>query len=136
MASRELAQYGLASAIAGALIIATPCPALAKVARGGLDGPIGTLHRGDYVCEEAGDAAGEAGVHQPGEDFTILHDSVYRSAAGQGSYLLTGELALMTSGPKSGERFRRLSDGFLRRLAADGTETSLRCIRLVLNNQH
>ena len=101
-----------------------------------LDGPIGTLHRGDYLCEVAGNALGEAGIHQPDEDFTILHDSVYRNANGQGSYLLTGKLIQMTSGPKRGERYRRLSDSFLRRLAPDGTETGLRCVRVVLNNQH
>ena len=79
---------------------------------------------------------GEAGVHQPSADFTVLHDSVYRSSSGAGSYLLTGQLIVMTSGPKRGEHYRRLSDGFLRRLAPDGTETALRCIRQVLNNQH
>ncbi len=126
----------LLSAMAMALVIASPAPATAKAARGGLDGPISTLHRGDYLCEEDGDALGEAGIHQPTEDFTVLHDSVYRSTAGRGSYLLTGKLVVMTSGPKRGERYHSLSDGFLRRLAPDGTESTLRCIRQVLNNQH
>ena len=125
-----------AATVAALLVLALPHSATAKPARGGLDGPIATLHRGDYLCEEAGDALGEAGIHQPAEDFTVMHDSVYRNAVGSGSYLLTGKLIVMTSGPKRGERFRRLSDGFLRRLAADGTETSLRCIRQVLNNRH
>ncbi len=126
----------VAGAMAALLVLGSSLPVAARPARGGLDGPIGTLHRGDYFCEEAGDALGEAGVHQPGEDFTALHDSVYRTSKGQGSYLLTGKLIIMTSGPKQGERFLRLSDGFLRRLAPDGTETALRCIRQVLNNQH
>ena len=123
-------------AVAAACMVAAAPSAFARTARGGLDGPISTLHRGDYICEEEGDALGEAGIHQPAEDFSILHDSVYRTATGRGSYLFTGKLVVMTGGPKRGERFRSLSDGFLRRLAPDGTETTLRCIRQVLNNQH
>ena len=70
------ALLGMAGLVAALLLLGAPCAGLAKPARGGLDGPIGTLHRGDYLCEEAGDALGESGVHQPAEDFSILHDSV------------------------------------------------------------
>ena len=127
-------QMGL-PVMAALVALALPAQGSAKPARGGLDGPLGTLHRGAYYCEDAGDALGEAGIHRAEEDFTVLHDSVYRTPAGRGSYLLTGQLIVMTSGPKRDERFRRLSDGFLRRLAPDGSETTLRCIRQVLNNQ-
>jgi hypothetical protein len=41
----------------------------------------------------------------------------------------------MTTGPKAGQRFRRLSENYLRKLTADGQETDLRCIRHVLNNR-
>jgi hypothetical protein len=125
----------VASVFAAGLLVMGPVSARTKGVPSVLDGPIDTLHRGDYLCELAGNALGEAGVHQPAEDFAILHDSVYRNASGQGSYLLTGKLIQMTSGPKRGERYRRLSDSFLRRLAPDGTETTLRCVRVVLNNQ-
>lgn len=125
----------MATAMLATALAFGPVSAGAKGVPSVLDGPIGTLHRGDYLCEIAGNALGEAGIHQPDEDFSILHDSVYRTASGGGTYLLTGKLIVMTSGPKRGERFRRLSDSFLRRLAPDGSETSLRCIRRVLNNQ-
>jgi hypothetical protein len=41
----------------------------------------------------------------------------------------------MTSGPKAGEKFHRISDNFLRKLNADGTDGELRCIRMVTNNR-
>ena len=134
--SGRWAHLALVGAIFGLGLGFSGTNALARASRGGLDGPIGTLHRGAYLCEEAGNALGEAGIHQPSEDFTIIHDSSYETATGSGSYLLTGKLVVMTSGPKRGERFRRLSDSFLRRLAPDNSETTLRCIRTVANNQH
>ena len=132
--SARYAHLAMIGAIIGLGLVLPGSAALARAARGGLDGPIGTLHRGAYLCEEAGNALGEAGVHQPAEDFSILHDSIYETPTGRGSYLLTGKLVVMTSGPKRGERFHRLSDSYLRRLAADGSEDTLRCIRTVLNN--
>ena len=41
---------------------------------------------------------------------------------------------MLTSGPKKGNRYRRASDNFLRKLGSDGKETALRCVRKVLNN--
>ena len=40
----------------------------------------------------------------------------------------------MTSGPKDGQRFHRINDSFLRKLDASGADTTLRCVRRVVNN--
>lgn len=92
-------------------------------------GPIDTIHRGIYTCSLPGDATGPAGFPLPEEGFEVLSGSSYVTAAGRGSYLLTGDTLTMTSGPKRGQRFNRLSDNFIRKLAPDGTETNLRCVR-------
>ena len=97
-------------------------------------GVIGTMKRGNFSCEVAGNAMGDAGIRQPAEDFTILHSSIYSTAAGRGTYLMTGDLITMTTGPKRGERYKRISENFLRRLTRDGQESTLRCIRRVMNN--
>ena len=78
---------------------------------------------------------GDPGVSQPAEDFTILHSSMYETARGRGSYLMTGEEIVMTTGPKRGERYVRITENFLRKLDAVGQQTSLRCARRVQNNQ-
>jgi len=105
-------------------------PAIA--APGGL---IATLQVGNYACELPGDATGPAGVSQPERDFTIINASTYVSGTGRGTYLLTGTLLQLTSGPRKGERFVKLSDNFLRLLGADGAQTDMRCIRRVVNNR-
>ena len=97
-------------------------------------GPIDTIHRGEYHCELPGDATGPAGYPLPDEGFEILSGSSYMTAKGGGAYLLTGDLLVMTSGPKRGQRYNRLSSNFLRKLAPDGTETTLRCVRRIRNN--
>ncbi len=97
-------------------------------------GPIATLQLGDYVCELPGDATGAAGIRQPQRDFTVLNASSYSASGGRGTYLLTGDQVRMTSGPKKGERFIKLSDNFLRALDAAGNQTALRCVRQVANN--
>ena len=98
-------------------------------------GPIGTLPLGVYRCELPGDAAGPVGVRVAKEDFTIANASSYAAEGGRGTYLLTGDVLAMTSGPKAGQRFRRLSDGFLRRIEPDGSDGPLRCVRGVVNNR-
>ena len=108
---------------------------LAQSAHAVPGGRLATMKRGNFACELAGDAMGESGIRQKDADFAILHSSTYGAVTGRGSYLMTGDLITMTSGPKMGEHYKRVSENFLRRLAADGSETSLRCIRLVLNNQ-
>ncbi len=97
-------------------------------------GPIATIHRGDYLCELPGDATGLAGFPVPEEGFTIISGSSYATAQGTGSYLLTGDLLVMTSGPKRGQKFTRLSNNFLRKLDAQGKESTLRCVRRTRNN--
>ena len=97
-------------------------------------GPIDTIHRGEYYCELPGDATGPAGHPVPEEAFEVLTGSSYATAQGGGSYLLTGNVLVMTSGPKRGEKFNRLSNNFLRKLAPDGSEGTLRCVRRTRNN--
>jgi hypothetical protein len=99
------------------------------------EGPIFTVKRGDYICELPGTALTAAGLHQEAEDFSILAGSIYVAPMGRGSYLATGDEIRMTSGPKQGERFRRVSENFLRKLTAEGRESDIRCIRKVLNNR-
>lgn len=98
-------------------------------------GVLGTLKRGSFACELAGDALGKAGIAQPAEDFDIVHSSTYATPAGRGSYLMTGDQIIMTSGPKQGQRYKSISENFVRQLDAAGAETSLRCVRRVMNNQ-
>lgn len=98
-------------------------------------GEIGVLQQGLYVCELPGNATGAAGIRQEAKDFQVLNGSGYSTASGRGTYLLTGDLVELTSGPRKGEQFRKLSNNFLRQLGADGKETELRCIRQVQNNR-
>jgi hypothetical protein len=97
-------------------------------------GEIDTLEIGRYVCELPGDALAERGVHVPAEDFAVVYGSSYRVNGVRGTYLLTGDQVVMTSGPKDGERFHRLSQGFLRKQAADGSDSDLRCVIANRNN--
>mgnify|MGYP001095842165 FL=1 len=92
-------------------------------------GKLGTLERGSYACEMPGDAAIGRGKAVPERDFDITNSSTYASAQGDGIYLRTGDEVTMTSGPRKGERFRVKSESFLREVAADGSETGLRCVR-------
>lgn len=109
--------------------LALPLMLLAAPALAAPGGRLGTLEQGAYLCELPGDATGPAGLRRPAEDFRIANASSYQTVAGRGSYLLTGQIAVMTSGPKRGERFRREGSGFLRKIAADGTVGPLRCVR-------
>lgn len=112
-------KYGLA--LLGALVAG---PTLAAPG-----GPIDTVHRGAYTCSLPGDATGPAGFPVPEEGFEVLTGSSYATAEGRGAYLLTGDTLTMTSGPKRGQKFSRLSNNFLRKLAPDGSESTLRCVR-------
>lgn len=98
-------------------------------------GQISALPMGDFICELPGDATGPAGVHQAEEDFTVVNATTYTNFEGRGSYLLTGTRIVMTSGPKQGEKYHRISANFLRKLAPDGSDSTLRCIRRVTNNR-
>ncbi|MBW8783541.1 MAG: hypothetical protein JF593_02700 [Novosphingobium sp.] len=95
---------------------------------------MGTLQIGDYVCERPGDATGPAGIHAPEEDFSVLTSSSYAVGEARGAYLRTGDRVVMTSGPKQGQKFHRVSQTFLRRVGDDGADTDLRCVRRNRNN--
>ena len=116
------------SAFALALLVAAG-PALAVPG-----GPMGQLAPGDYLCEQPGDAAGAVGLRVPGEDFEIVNGNTYRTATGRGTYLLTGDVLTMTGGPKYGQTFHRFNNSFLRKTDDSGADTTLRCVRRVLNN--
>jgi hypothetical protein len=97
-------------------------------------GDVATLDPGRYVCELPGDAGSVAGRKVPEENFRIVSASSYKAEGTIGSYLLTGDNVVMTSGPRKGKRYARVSKGFLRLLGPDGKETSLRCVRATRNN--
>ena len=124
MAMQAAMRYGacmtrlpLSILLAGAL----SAPALAQ-------GAIGTVPRGTFACELPGDAAGQAGVAQPARNITIESASRYSSPQGGGSYLRRGDTLTLTSGPRQGESYAVLSEGFLR-LIEDGRPGRLRCVR-------
>ncbi len=112
------------------LALATASPSL-----GAPGGPIDTLQLGDYACEMPGDVTGPAGLRVAEEDFTVTNASSYFTRDGRGSYLLTGNQMVVTSGPKKGQRFHRVSTSFLRLVQADGRDSALRCVRQVSNNR-
>ena len=92
-------------------------------------GKIDSLSPGNYTCELPGDASGPTGFPQPDESFSIVNGSTYRNAVGRGTYLLTGDVLVMTAGPKRGQSFHRISDNFLRKRDAAGADTALRCVK-------
>ncbi len=91
-------------------------------------GEISTMPHGTYICELPGDAAGPWRIRKPEEDFTVIGASNYRVADSRGSYLLTGDLLTLTSGPFNGKRYHRQSYGFLRLIGEDGEPSKLRCV--------
>lgn len=100
-----------------------------------ITGELNTMPTGRYVCELPGDGSGPASLHVPDSDFSILRASRYRGKEGTGIYLLTGDLLVMTSGPRQGDRYARKTNGFLRMLDADGNESHLRCVLQTRNNR-
>lgn len=106
-----------------ALVLAAPLSAVPG-------GRIGTLPNGAFRCELPGDAGGPVGHRVPDADFTIVTSSTYRAGEHVGSYLLTGDRVVMTSGPFKGRRFRRVTPNFLRLLRDKGDDGVMRCVRL------
>ena len=96
-------------------------PALAQ-------GAIGTVERGTFACELPGDAGGQTGIAQPARNLTIESASRYSSPQGSGSYLRRGDILTLTSGPRQGESYAVISEGFLR-LIEGGQPGRLRCVR-------
>lgn len=91
-------------------------------------GQLGTIERGNYICELPGDAGGAAGIPQPEESFTIESASRYSSPQGNGTYLRRGERVTMTSGPRNGDAYQIVGNGFLRKIE-EGRPSRLRCVR-------
>ncbi|MCT2400040.1 hypothetical protein [Novosphingobium mangrovi (ex Huang et al. 2023)] len=89
-------------------------------------GRIGTLALGRYVCEMPGDAASRP-VHQ--FEFRVVNASSYKAGGVRGSYLYTGDRVVMTGGKLKGLRLHRISEGFLREIAEDGSDGPMRCVR-------
>jgi hypothetical protein len=106
--------------LAALVAAASATPAVAQ-------GAIGTLPRGLYTCELPGDAAGRAGIPQAEANFTVASSSRYRAPQGRGTYLRRGSRLVMTSGPRQGESYSVVSQGFLRRIE-NGKPGRLRCI--------
>ena len=89
---------------------------------------IGTIDRGEYVCELPGNAAGEVGIEQPQENFRIASASRYVTPEGTGTYLRRGDVLTMTSGPRHGDSYAVISRTFLRKME-NGEAGRLRCYR-------
>ena len=118
------------SAMKRVLVIASL--GLVALGTGAAAAPLRTMPIGSYRCELPGDVLGPAGIHVPEEDFRIVNASSYRIGDTLGSYFLRGDTLYMTSGPFRGNRYRRISRILLRKQAPDGTDSNLRCARLML----
>ena len=90
-------------------------------------GEIGVMPQGRYVCELPDGSASSRGVEQPGTSFRINSASRYTSDQGTGTYLRRGDTMLLSSGPRAGERYQIVGDGFVRRLE-NGAPGRLRCL--------
>jgi hypothetical protein len=121
---RRFSRAALPILVPGLAILLTGAAPPAPVP-GGL---IGTLKLGRYSCELPGDAGGPVRVAAKDFDFTVIHGSSYRIGSSRGSYLLTGDLLTMTGGKLKGLKLHRISDGFLRRIEANGTDGEMRCV--------
>jgi hypothetical protein len=104
----------------------------AAVPSGAQEGrPLRTLPHGAYQCALPGDAMDEAFQPVPAEDFSIIPGSGYRDAEGvRGVYLLRGRQLIFTTGSKKGQRYHRVGNNTLRRIASDGEPGRLSCTRL------
>lgn len=109
----------------GAALIAVLAASAASAVPGG---EIGVMPTGSFICELPGDAAGPWRIRQPDEDFSIISAANYRAKGVRGSYLLTKDQLMMTSGPHKGKRYHRQSYGYLRLIGEDGEPGKLRCV--------
>jgi len=98
-----------------------------SIALAATPGPVGTLQRGPYACELPGDADGPVGLTQPDAGFSVQSASRYSAPQGSGVYLRRGNTVQMTSGPRRGESYAIVSDGFMRRVE-NGRSGKLRCV--------
>lgn len=112
------------------LSIAITIPALllqTAVSARPADGPLRVMPMGSYACSLPGDATGPARQPIEGSEFSIASASRYVSAAGNGTYLLSGERLVFTRGPMNGMRFMRTSETVLQEIDADGQRKRMRC---------
>lgn len=117
------------------IFLTVPAMALAAIAAPAVSqeidashGPIGTIKRGTYACELPGTANSERGIAQPAESFRIASASRYVAPEGRGTYLRRGDVLLLTSGPRNGQKYVVVSEKFLRKVE-NGKAGRLRCIR-------
>jgi hypothetical protein len=116
--------------IARPLLALLPLICLAAAAPPPVEGELGTLPHGRYVCELPGDAAGPSSRPVDGMWFNAINNSSYAGADGaSGHYLLAGTTLIFTTGPMAGARFNRTSDHALERTNPSDGLTSLRCVR-------
>ena len=111
------------ASIAALSLAATP------VSGGEMQGRLGTLPHGSYVCSLPGDAGGPAWRELEDKRFTIENASIYRTESGSGTYLLTGTRVTFTRGPMKGMKFERTGNASLRWIDDDGKPGRIRCIR-------
>src|ERR1043165_7209592 len=106
--------------------------ALAAAPGGGVPpsaGRLMTLTLGRYQCERPAPPGQAGGIAEPAASFGVTSPSRHAGADGsRGTYLFTGDLVTMTSGPLSGTRLVRIRESFLRRLEADGVPGDMRCV--------
>ena len=94
-----------------------------------MQGRLGTLPHGSYVCSLPGDAGGPAWRELEDKRFTIENASIYRTESGSGTYLLTGTRVTFTRGPMKGMKFERTGNASLRWIDDDGKPGRIHCIR-------
>ncbi|MFZ1742792.1 MAG: elongation factor P [Pontixanthobacter sp.] len=92
-------------------------------------GRLGTLPLGSYTCALPGDAGGVAWRELPEKAFSIDNASIYKTANGSGTYLLTGKMVTFTRGPMKGMKFERSGTATLRWIEEDGSLGRIRCVR-------
>jgi hypothetical protein len=93
------------------------------------DGRLGMLLNGHYECELPGRPGGALRVPAPDASFTVTSSSRYIAADGSlGTYLRTGRIVTMTSGPLAGIKLLIVRPAFLRRLGGEGQPSQLRCV--------
>lgn len=93
-------------------------------------GQLRTMPHGRYQCALPGDAVSGAFRVVEAESFRIAQASSYKSAAGEGIYLMRGKILTFTRGPRKGEKFKRVGANQLQKLNADGSLSKLICTRL------
>jgi len=116
------------------ILLALPLalPALPAVA---VEGNLGVLKRGDYICElPAGPSSEDWRIRKPEQDFSVISSSRYETAEGIGTYLRGGNEVRFTSGPLKGAAYRRKNDSYLRHLGPDGEPDGMRCVRKRLSD--